>query len=71
MLNSGGPVNFQVPAGGAPFEGFQWRTVEELKVNYVWIYLYLPTADEGQVSKIWFDDVVVATDYIGPITPAR
>jgi len=67
----GGPVNFRVPAGGAPFEGFRWRTVDELKVNYVWIYLYLTKASKGQVSKVWFDDVVVATDYIGPIAPKR
>ena len=26
--------------GGAPFEGFRWRTVKELTVNYVWLYVY-------------------------------
>jgi outer membrane protein assembly factor BamB len=60
-------VNFEVPAGGAPFEGFQWRTVEELKINYVWLYVYITQSPPGHASKVWFDDVVVATEYIGPL----
>jgi hypothetical protein len=62
-----GPDRFTVPAGGAPFEGFRWRTAEDLKLNYVWLYLYITQAPEGHVSRVWFDDVVIATDYIGPI----
>ncbi len=63
----GGRENFIVPEGGAPFEGFRWRTVPELKVNYVWLYTYteMPKGHRIQVS---FDDVVVATEYIGPIS---
>lgn len=57
---------FDVPAGGAPFEGFRWRTVPELNVNYVWLYVYTQKP-EGHRMKVWFDHVVVATDYIGPI----
>ena len=45
--------------------------MKDLKVNYVWIYLYITKAPPGHVSKVWFDDVVVAKDYIGPITPAE
>lgn len=67
----GGPENFRVPAGGQSFEGFRWRTVEELKVNYVWIYLYITKAPQGHVNRVWFDDVVVAKKYIGPISPAE
>ena len=26
--------------GGVPFEGYRWRTVKELNVNYVWLYLF-------------------------------
>lgn len=58
---------FTVPQGGAPFEGFRWRTAKELNLNYLWVYLYLTKAASGHVSKVWFDDIVVATDYIGPI----
>ena len=57
---------FKVPEDGAPFEGFRWRTVPELKVNYVWLYVYTAMPD-GHRIRVWFDDVVVATEYIGPI----
>ncbi len=59
--------SFNTPAGGVPFEGFRWRTVPELNVNFVWAYLYMTDVPAGQVSKVWFDHVVVATDYVGPI----
>ncbi|OHB74642.1 MAG: hypothetical protein A2Z25_10465 [Planctomycetes bacterium RBG_16_55_9] len=54
---------------GEPFEGFQWRRVEELKLNFVWILLYITKAPPGHVSKVWFDDIVVARSYIGPEIP--
>jgi hypothetical protein len=62
----GGPEYFRVPEGGAPFEGFRWRTVEDLKINFVWLYIYTKQP-AGHRIKVWFDDVVVATEYIGPI----
>ena len=57
-----------VPEDGSPFEGFRWRAVPELNVNYVWLYVYTERP-EGHRIRVWYDDVVVATDYIGPITP--
>jgi hypothetical protein len=63
-LKGGQP--FAVPDGGAPFEGFRWRTVPELNVNFVWLYIYTQKP-AGHHIKVWFDDVVVATEYIGPI----
>lgn len=63
------PERFQVPEGGAPFEGFRWRTVPELNVNYVWLYIYTERP-AGHRIKVWYDDVVLATEYIGPM-PAR
>jgi hypothetical protein len=63
----GGPEHFDVPNGGRPFEGFRWRTTRELSLNYLWVYLYITQAPAGQVSRVWFDDIVVATEYIGPI----
>ena len=62
----GGPEHFAVPVGGAPFEGFRWRTTKELNVNYVWLYIYT-AQPEGHRIKVWFDDVVVARRYVGPI----
>ncbi len=59
---------FDVPEGGAPFEGYRWRTVPELNVNYLWLYVY-SEKPEGHRIRVWFDDVVVATDYIGPMRP--
>jgi hypothetical protein len=64
----GGSERFTIPEGGAPFDGFRWRTAKELNLNYVWLYAYITRAAEGHVSRIWFDDVVVATEYIGPHT---
>lgn len=57
----------KVPGGGAPFEGFRWRTVPELNVNYLWLYVYTEKP-EGHRIRVWFDHVVVATEYIGPLT---
>lgn len=64
---TGARENFQTAAGGEPFEGFRWRTAKELDLNFVWAYLYITDAPEGHVSKVWFDDIVVAIEYIGPI----
>jgi len=59
-------VDFDGPEGGTPFEGFRWRAVEDLNINFLWLYVYITDAPAGHVSKVWFDDVVVATEYIGP-----
>lgn len=55
--------------GGDPFEGFRFRTKQELKVNFLWLYLYLTKGTPGKANRVWFDDVVVATEYIGPLLP--
>ena len=55
------------------FTGIRWRSDLELKVNCLWLehYGYDPGDPTKQFWKesqsVWFDDVVVATDYIGPI----
>jgi len=53
------------------FEGFQWRSDKKLTINYVWPYLYITKAPKGHISKVWFDNIVVAREYIGPIEPMR
>jgi len=56
---------------GVPFDGFRWRSVEELKLNFFWLETYITTAPTGYVSKVWFDDIVIAKEYIGPIYNAE
>jgi len=53
--------------------GYRWRTDEKLKINGVWL-LYYVTGDaikrsrgEPKDQHVLFDDVVVATEYIGPM----
>ena len=58
---------FETASCGDPFDGFRFRTTQELNVNFVWLYLYLTKGTHGHVNRVWFDDVVVATEYIGPI----
>jgi hypothetical protein len=62
----GGPEPLPFPRDGLPFEGFRWRKDERLKVNFLWVLLYITKAPQGHVSKVWFDNIVVAKDYIGP-----
>ena len=62
-------VTFTVPEEGFPFEGFRWRKDEKLKLNFLWISLYITKAPQGYVSKVLFDQIVVARKYIGPIKP--
>jgi len=57
--------------GGEPFEGFQWRNTKDLKLNFLWLLLYITEAPPGHKSLVWFDDIVVAKKYIGPITPLK
>lgn len=61
---------FKVPDEGIPFEGFRWRNTDELKLNFLWILLYITDAPSGYESRVWFDHIVVAKEYIGPIEPS-
>src|SRR5262245_38257739 len=49
-----------------PFEGFRWREARQLNLNFVWVLLYITRAPIGHASKVWFDNIVVARQYIGP-----
>jgi hypothetical protein len=62
-----GPVYSRVPEGGYPFEGFRWRSDERLKLNFLWVLLYITQAPAGHESKVWFDNIVAAKEYIGPL----
>jgi hypothetical protein len=61
--------------GGVPFEGFRFRTDDALKINHLWLEHYLGQGEQqankvthpNPVNRVWFDDVVVAKSYIGPL----
>jgi hypothetical protein len=65
--------------GGEPFEGFNFRTSTDLKINFFWLLHYVTenAARQNKVAKpnptnrVWFDDIVVATSYIGPVQPQK
>lgn len=65
-------------AGGEPFEGFRWRTSADLKLNFFWLLHYVTegayqmqgVAHPKPANVVRFDDIVVATKYIGPVVPA-
>ena len=76
-----------VDEGGEPFEGFRWRTSDALKVNFFWLLHYVTERAfersdayakahpdfpiDLKESTVFFDEIVVATRYIGPIAPPR
>ena len=57
------------------FTGIRWREDMDLKVNCFWMEHY--GYDEGDPTRaywkdnqaVWFDDVVIAREYIGPVSP--
>ena len=61
--------------GGQPFEGFRWRTTERQKINFFWLLHYVTESavrrngadDPPNANRVWFDHVVVATQYVGPL----
>lgn len=58
------------------FRGIHWRQAESLKINKVWLTLWLEKdaydqSGGGATRTVWYDDVVVATEYIGPKTTRK
>lgn len=49
------------------FEGFAWRSTPDFLLNFLWTYVYITDAPAGKVSRVWFDNIVVAREYVGPI----
>ncbi len=64
-----------VPEGGKAFPGFRWRTNDDLKINFLWLLHYVTeqaathnrVEHPNPINRVWFDDVVVSSAYIGPI----
>jgi hypothetical protein len=55
-------------SAGSPFEGFRWRSADLLNLNSIWLLNYSDGNPQGLVGKVWFDHVVVAKKYIGPLS---
>ncbi len=55
------------PGSGTAFDGFQWRTDPNLMINYFSLSHFVDQDPQGHVNSIYFDHVVVAKSYIGPI----
>jgi len=68
-----------VGEGDEPFEGFRWRKTTDLKINFFWLLYYVTenaprqnkVANPPPTNRAWFDDVVLATQYIGPLKTDR
>jgi hypothetical protein len=71
-------MGFETKSGGEAFEGFRWRRSADLRLNFFWLMHYVTenaarqnnVASPKPVNRVWFDDIVVATEYIGPKAPA-
>ncbi len=50
---------------GTPFPGLEWRDAA-FGVNYIWLQNY---TDGAATNTVWYDHVVVATQYIGCLAP--
>lgn len=57
---------------GQAFDGFQWRSSAAVLFNSIWIKNYTFNGTDTQPNNIWYDHIVVAKKYIGPIyTPTN
>lgn len=70
-----------------PFTGFRWRTNPDVLINIFKIENYVPEGSykqgaeymaehpdfkiDPEHSVVWFDHVVLATEYIGPMVPVK
>ena len=47
------------------FTGIRWRDTPDLKINDFWLMLYVHNSPK--INRVWFDDVALGTEYIGPV----
>ncbi len=45
--------------------GIRWRSTNDLKINDFWLMLYVHHST--RVNRVWFDEVVIDDEYIGPV----
>ena len=60
--------NHFTEGSGIPFEGFQFRNDNALNLNYIWLRNFNDMNSVGHQGNIYFDHLVVAKKYIGPIS---
>lgn len=48
------------------FTGIRWRDTEDLKINDFWLMLYVHNS--ARINRVWFDEVIIDDEYIGPVT---
>jgi hypothetical protein len=60
---SGG--TFTQSPGGSPFEGFRWRSDENLELNWIWLQNYATLDPPGFRGDMKFDHVVLARSHVG------
>lgn len=59
---------FPPGVGGTPFEGFRWRAIDLLKLNWVSLQHYTSENPQGFGGRVWWDHLVLAKKYAGPIS---
>ncbi len=47
------------------FTGIRWRDTPDLKINDFWLMLYVHNSPK--INRVWFDEVAIGTEYIGPV----
>jgi len=60
---------------GERFDGFRWRTNSDLAINFFWLLHYVTenaarqnkVLNPNPLNRVWFDDIVLSTVYVGPI----
>lgn len=60
--------NHFTEGSGIPFEGFQFRNDNALNLNYIWLRNFNDMNPSNHAGNIYFDHLVVAKKYIGPIS---
>ncbi|MFC1545030.1 hypothetical protein ACFL4X_02590 [Gemmatimonadota bacterium] len=67
-----------------PFEGYRWRTDDRVQINNFWLEYYLASVFANDynphdpdipyndnIARVYFDNIVLATEYIGPIADGQ
>jgi hypothetical protein len=54
----------------ADFQNLRFRDIESLKIDRFALSFHIKT-NPKEVTKKWYDNVVAATSYIGPMVPVK
>ncbi len=45
--------------------GMHWRDIPDVQLNKAWLMHYIAGGDADRSNRVWFDDMVVSTEFIG------